>query len=164
MTVIFLDIDGVMIPTLDLSPDKIEIPNLGKFDRLKPECVDVLNRLYRHFHLNIVISSDWTINNITKLSAFQTYLEYHGIDIPVIGFTQKTSKNNVKDIEYNRATEICEWVRTHNPENWVALDDYNLKSYIHTNFVRITDDEKGLAGNDENGESFYNIIYNKLNQ
>jgi hypothetical protein len=143
MNVLFLDIDGVMISSLDLNPEQIETP-FGMKDKFREECVIALNQIWLQVNYCLVISSDRTVNNIPSISNFKDYLLANGVIAPLIGFTKKSSKANSLYLEETRENEIMEWVNTHNPKRWCAVDDYNLKG-LRPNFVHCADDDLGIS-------------------
>jgi len=146
MNVLILDIDGVMIPSLQLNPPKVET-SFGLYDKFDDNCINTLNALHEHyFPFKIVLSSDWTVNNITSISQMEEYFKAQFIKPEIIGFTTKLNTRVTADkLEEARAEEISNWINVHKPKKWVAIDDYDLSSFLSPNFVRAVDDQLGIS-------------------
>jgi hypothetical protein len=155
MKILFLDIDGPLV--INDNPTETRYGRMNMFDE---RCVAALNDIWRHTGCEIVVSSDWILNNFdSKLQMARNVFQYNNVTAPVIGFTRKLSTTpqevaklrkspvhprlkkikdwkNCGDLELCRTLEILEWVDTHNPEAWVAVDDLWL-GQLGLNFVVI---------------------------
>jgi hypothetical protein len=109
------------------------------------KCVAVLNDIWRFTGCELVISSDWVLNNFdSKLQVARNVFKFNNVQAPIIGFIRKVPTYNPQYLEAIRVNEIREWVETHHPETWVAIDDLNLSSLGKEHFVLI-DSIEGLA-------------------
>lgn len=112
MQIIFLDIDGVLVPQNFSTPE--EIPT---FDQ---KTIHRLNTLTSHFNALLVISSTWRLmHNLEKL---QNILQQKGVKAPIIDQTPF--------IPYQpRHKEILTWLSNnlHNPfvelQSFTIIDD-----------------------------------------
>lgn len=139
----------------------------GRMNMFDERCVAALNDIWRHTQCEIVVSSDWILNNFDgKLQIARNVFQHNNVLAPVIGFIRKRStapseinklrelpvKHNMKNVEswhecgnleVARTIEILEWVDTHGPEGWVAVDDMEMKQ-LGDNFV-LVDPIDGIA-------------------
>lgn len=141
LKILVLDFDGCMIPSLQPDPVQV-VTQYGVYDAFDFNCVDALNEIHFQTKCKLVISSDWRINNIPRLSWMMEYLRANHVYAPLLGFT--SNLRNKATLEELRELEIIQWVETHLPERWVAVDDYDL-SGLSPNFVRCFDDQIGIA-------------------
>jgi len=150
MKVLFVDIDGPLVTV-----DKPQETKFGRMNVFDEKCVAVLNDIWRFTGCEIVISSDWVKNIFdSKLQVARNVFKFNNVQAPIIGFIRKTeeaphlhidrTKIHPSLLEVDRIYEINEWVRTHNPDSWVAIDDMNLKELGELHFVLI-DPIEGLA-------------------
>ena len=137
MKVLFLDIDGPMIPSRAAI---LSLSNLwNKFD---PVAVAHLNEIISK-GVRIVISSSW---RHMGLSMITTVLSLNGIsprclhtDWRTISLTgvDDIDKENFKEIK-RREDTILDWLkRNKNIDRWVAVDDMDL-DLPEANFVRVS--------------------------
>lgn len=108
MTVIFLDIDGVLInrSSLKISSGFRATPD--------PNCVDLLNQLLDYTQAEIVVSSTWRIFGLLKLTqCFQKW----GISKAPLSITP--------NLQLSRGFDILYWLELHqlHRENTLILDD-----------------------------------------
>lgn len=139
MKIIFADIDGPLV-TLDDPKDT----RYGRMNMFDERCVAALNDIWRHTQCEIVVSSDWSRNNFDgRLQIARNVFQHNNVQAPVIGFTRKRPSHAL-NLEEVRIKEILEWVETHRPEAWVAIDDMSLSDLGAEHFV-LTDPIEGLA-------------------
>lgn len=127
MRVLFLDIDGVILP---FNPDRREVPY---------ECARRINLLCQEFGLKVVISSSWRSEAVEQAGDWRTahetdawrgkYNWLHnviGLDVEVIGVTPLLG-NPHHVIPGKRGEEILGWLAEH-PEviDWVVVDDFEV--------------------------------------
>ena len=169
MNIIFLDIDGVMLPfrnhqriKADLDALRIEVAQkfndeafltMNKFDigafclDFQPESVDYLKRLIKEFDARIVFSTGWrymgyeTLLKLFKILDLDQYIigetpRYENIDITQYDYI--FDQDIPFMFNYYRVVEILEYVKTHDVDNYVALDDMDL-SYLGNHFIYIED-------------------------
>jgi hypothetical protein len=109
MLVLFLDINGVLIP-LPTSDEQIDDPQPSR------EAIENLNLLVQVTGANVVISSTWRVDrSVTELDAL---LKSWGFRYDVL---DKTTQSGGDD---DRAKDIQTWLDAHHGvENFVILDD-----------------------------------------
>lgn len=116
MKVIFIDIDGPMIPLRAYSLPENHMTIVARFD---PVAVAMVNRLVTEADAKIVISSTWRQQGWDKIALL---LRLNGIPLHHCHADWRTPYNG--DAGQRRADEILEWLGDH-PEitHWVAFDD-----------------------------------------
>lgn len=164
--IIFLDIDGVLATHKEFwicrpkyykkfpVAEELKIPypfNKG--------CVKILNEILTETKADIVLSSDWrthwTLDELDKIFKFNNV-----ISSPV----NVTNREMVSltNLEKNRAYQIGSFITEHKIDNWVAIDDLDMRSYMS-----ITGDEdKMFVTRDNEGlkqTNLKNKIIKKLN-
>lgn len=135
--ILFVDIDGPLV-----TMDKPEVTKFGTHSSFNMKAVEALNDIWRHTSCELVISSDWTINNLPSLYKMRQFFAMYGILAPIIGFTRKRAAT-AQTLEKVRCQEIEEWVETHNPRRYAAIDDMTL-TWLGDNFF-LTDPIDGLG-------------------
>ena len=169
MKVIFLDVDGVLLP-------------IGSKDKKIPEeKIILLKKLVEETNSRIVLSSTWRLNanrenyedvdyeNLVKI------LNKYGLEIydrtpakqiktvknKIITKNGMTIVNYVIDRYSTRGAEISEWLENKSTESFVILDDQNFYYEffsLEDNFVQIKDPYIGLQEIDiEKAKSILNI-------
>lgn len=144
MKIIFLDIDGVIVPDYQ----KVNDQAFSKHNEWDAEPFSklgmiILNKILITTNAKIVISSDWRLNySLQEIkNIFCAAGVIFGEDV-IIGFTRRSKYG---DYISNRAEEILDWVAIHRPEHWVAIDDLDLSSYLPVdNFVHCKKPNEGL--------------------
>ena len=136
MRYIFLDIDGV------LATDKQMYMNTAKFQAkhewakelnvlypFDPGCVKIFNEILEKTGATIILSSDW--KKFWNLEKLRIIFEKNGIiDFPIdVTSDFIASMDSWVGLEKNRATQINEYITTHNLENFVVFDDLDVKKY-----------------------------------
>ena len=147
---IFLDIDGVlathkqyMMNCTNFHYNYEWASDLGVPYPYDDKCVKVFNEILEKTDADIVLSSDWRIrwdleqldkifkaNNIIKSPVDVTeYFPYGGIQL-----------------ERWRAGEIDAYIKKHNIDNWVIVDDLNMKQFFPDDVTRVfvTTDSEGI--------------------
>ena len=168
MRVIFLDVDGVMLP-------------IGSKDKNIPEDkIILLKELINETNSKVVLSSTWRLNANRKYYEDEDYinlvksLKEYGIEIydhtpakqiktiknKLITKSGMTIVNYVTDPYSTRGAEISEWLENNETSSFVILDDqdfyYELFS-LTDNFIKIKDPYKGLQKEDiENAKNILN--------
>ena len=116
---IFLDIDGVLIP--NRIHEKYAAPeNIIKFNSA---CLNLFENVLRSYpNARVVISSSWR-----EIFPFEVIPPLFSPDIAIriIGFTPFLNPKNIHQHKYLRHQEVLEYLRQNQAENlpWVAIDD-----------------------------------------
>ena len=118
MRYIFLDIDGVL---------NDHAKHVNGYCGIKSSCVEILNCILYATDAKLIISSAWRYlvhNGSMTLTGFENLLLSHGVNCyqKVHGVTRKDVSVEVCD----RGEQIAEYVREHNIEKYVVLDDLDL--------------------------------------
>lgn len=150
MKILFLDIDGVLVPEYQKVNDQAFSKNNPFYvEPFSKGAMDVLNNIIMTTNCQIVVSSGW--RKYFRLQEIRDIFDLAGVlygsDI-IIGFTptKRIVDDNFKvKAEEARAKEILDWVHLHKPEKWVAVDDLDLSPCItDENFVRCRKPMEGL--------------------
>lgn len=128
MKILFLDHDGVICLQSEwgirfTDPDSI-------FDPFNTKAIGVLNEIIEATDCEIVVSSDWRL--YVSFGKMRDLYLSRGIKKAPIGYTRSIDGIDPAMI---RVKEIREWVYTHKPESWVAVDDLNLSSLGEEHFI-----------------------------
>jgi hypothetical protein len=115
---IFLDIDGVLIP--DRRHETSVSPDIMKFDS---GCLNHFENVLRSYpNALVVISSSWR-----EIFPFEVIPPLFSPDIAIriIGFTPFLHPQNIHQYKYLRHQEVLEYLRQNQAEKspWVAIDD-----------------------------------------
>ncbi len=170
ISIIFLDVDGVLNSVDSDIIDKVHLDNLEY----------IIN--HSKFPCKIVLSTSWRKHENTKIELLDTLkseLNVDDIDNLVIGSTPLLEKSQ-RAIEIDRYFKLNRDVlnKKYKTESWVALDDMSLdkpneecKQIMNGHFVKIncqyglTLDQAKVALNILNGNESANDQYNQqLNQ
>jgi hypothetical protein len=145
MKTIFLDHDGVICLSTEWGSRYKNKEGLDSvFDRFNKKATNVLNEIIEATDCEIVISSDWRFH--ASLSDMRELYKIRGIKKQPIGYTSFV-KSNSSDLEWARATEIRNWLDTHDPKSvmkWVAVDDMDMLIWLTDNFVRTPRSSEGI--------------------
>ncbi len=127
MKILFLDHDGVICLSSEWGSRYKNKEGLDSvFDRFNEKAIKVLNEIIEETDCEIVISSDWRFH--ASLSQMRELYKIRGIIKQPIGYTGYV-KSNSADLEWARATEINNWLDTHDTKSvmkWVAVDDLDM--------------------------------------
>jgi hypothetical protein len=125
MKIIFLDIDGVMVPFWGAGHSSAMSKN-NKWDA-EPFCskaVKILNDILELTDAEIVISSDW--RDHYDLPTMREIFKANGVNKLPIGYTKNSKLYKADDLEGGRVDEIRDWVQTHRVKHWVSIDDLDM--------------------------------------
>ena len=125
LTVLFLDIDGVLLPFGNDSNDKKEESCTALFpDRT----LQALSKIVQHSptHVSLVLSSTWRVRPEFRhqiLQAFETYNKVYRGFLPIAFFDVTDVENHTE-----RQWEIYDWLegQDHMIAAWICLDDEEL--------------------------------------
>ena len=129
-TVLFLDVDGVLHPSQTRS-----------HIQFCAECLQSLKAIVADCNPVIVLSSAWRTDPSGR-NKLSVQLALHGI--PTFKDWTKHLPGNPEE---QRPKEILDWVRTHQPSTWVAIDDWPLgmnEKTMRRHFFQ-TDGRQGLT-------------------
>ena len=127
--VIFLDIDGVLAPILDMN-------QYGDLDRA---CVDVLNEIVARSGAHVVVSSSWRFGK--TVAELQGMLEECGFVGRVVDKTPTEAGG------FSRGEEIAAWLVEHPVDGCVILDDHGDMGELSGRLIR-TNGTAGLRPSD----------------
>ena len=148
--VIFLDVDGVLNYTLWYIDDRNPGNLNGQEGDLDPLCIEKINKLCEETGAEIVLSSDWRIDNRAFVRLEKAGLHKILDKTPISIF-------DTRGLIYNsiRGEEIQIWLKEH-PEvcNYVIIDDRTdfteeqLSHFVHVNSYKgLTEENCQLALN-----------------
>jgi hypothetical protein len=131
--IIFIDIDGPLAyDTFDKGKVEILKGTLSEFtipyDWVQSDC-DALLEIIKETGAKLVVSSDWRkYYGFIQLSMI---FEHYGIGRwnlldTTTNFNPK--KKMSSSLEWDRACEIHNWVKTNKPTNWISIDDLYLQN------------------------------------
>jgi hypothetical protein len=148
--IIFLDVDGVLNYT-KWYVDSRNFVNMDGQDRdLDPLCIERINKLCKEGNAEIVLSSDWRVNNYAFVRLEKAGLKPILDKTPIIIFGTMGSKYH-----FTRGEEIQMWLKLH-PEvtNYVIIDDRTdfieeqlSHSVFIDSYIGFTDEDYNLALN-----------------
>lgn len=145
MKILFLDHDGVICLSSEWGSRHKNKEGLDSvFDRFNIKAINVLNEIITETDCEIVISSDWRFH--ASLSQMRELYQIRGILKQPIGYTGHV-KSSSSDLELARATEIRNWLDTHDPKSvmkWAVVDDMDMSLWLTDNFVRTPRSSEGI--------------------
>lgn len=146
MNILFLDHDGVICLSKNFGSrfkkmggkhfsrqDILDLDVSNRFDNFDEKAIKVLNRIIEKTDCEIVVTSDW--RNWATLEELGKYYEEQGIIKKPMDFTPFIKDVDVPkdfkwlphfDFEQERCLEIHDWLKKHDVEKWVDLDDLHL--------------------------------------
>jgi hypothetical protein len=139
MNIIFLDVDGVILPWQMNNCDPPKFPREHRLEvHLKPDHIDLVNKLASDNNAEIVVSSTWRMHDDSLTNKFQKSVsDYQPFDLRSFlkrsGLTASFAEDWHTPMPERfgeiingvpRGVEIFRWLQNH-PEvtNWVSLDD-----------------------------------------
>ena len=150
MNVIFLDIDGVLIPNNYHDKDNLNINN----DALK-----FLKKIINETNSKVVLISNWRFfrdeENDTSYKRLIKLLNDCGIYIydiaPILKLKMIKKNNKIGFDPYTmRSGEIYKWLSDNDVDNFVILDDenYSYEFFGYDKNLILIDNKKGLTEED----------------
>lgn len=159
--VIFLDFDGPLYPekVLDYSenqdnPDvlqELQIHPFYKYWKADYFCVELLNRLWKLFSVQCVVSSSWADDRMHNRGTISKLFYKNGILMPLHD-DWRTPRADSKD----RCVQISQWILKNSPDKYCILDDTSsgrdlilpadtlLAMSIFPNSIVFVDEKEGL--------------------
>ena len=138
INVLFLDHDGVIcLPNQWGKRNKGSLEIDSFFDKFDKKAVKILNEIINVTNCEIVISSDWRFHcKIDQMQELYSkrgilklpidYTTINGLEIP-----ENFNWNSKFEIEQTRSLEIIQYVNSNkNINNWVAVDDLDLRKFL----------------------------------
>ena len=135
MKAIFVDIDGplawgtwmdgpITLESFSNTGKDIEIP----YGWVRGDC-EALAEILERTDSYAVVTSDW--RRFYTLAQLRVIFSHHGV--PTYRIVDVTSQYNPgkkmsASLEWERAQDISNWVKTFKPKNWIAIDDMPLGS------------------------------------
>jgi hypothetical protein len=128
--IIFIDVDGPLAwatwtdgkVTIDMGVEDFQIP----YPWVKEDC-EALQKICDETNAELVVSSDWkkhfTFNQLKRI------FRHYGITTRLIDITTHQdlwNKMSRPSAEWERAAEICKWVKDNKVSNWISIDDMRL--------------------------------------
>ena len=160
MNILFLDIDGVVIPlrcNIDTRRKEwfARMRDMGRADQtgygfFDPIAVTMLNDLHKQFNFHIVVSSSWA-EIYTDRRDFEAIFSINGLNIPMHEDWKTPRKEYPVD---TRADQIFNWLQEHPDVNkYIVLDDRCSGSgnFALLDNVFLCDDDNGMLWNIYNG-------------
>lgn len=144
---IFLDIDGVLATTNQYYVNPKKWHPKFKCYRFDTKCVKVFNSILNEIDNHIIIlSSDWKLHN--TVDEMNEILKWNNVNTIISDFTPTfwgSKFNHNDELEECRAYEILEYVKTHNIENYIVIDDLNLNEWINDeHYVQTPSPNEGI--------------------
>jgi len=151
--IIFLDIDGVLATNKEFY--RVRHKFWDKYDEAKtlripypfsPGCVEILNDILVETDASIVLSSDWRIH--WELDELRQIFEFNKVYKHPFDTTKEIINNLYVTLEEERTVQIENYIKTHQIENYVIIDDLYLDENLEdeTKFVK-TISREGLKQN-----------------
>ena len=145
MKIIFLDLDGVLVPMWGAGIfSAMSKDNKWSAEPFCRKAVKILNDILEITDAEIVISSDW--RNHYRLSEMIEIFKANGVNKTPIGFTRNSKSYTGMNLEGGRVTEIREWVYTHRIEHWVSIDDLDMFD-LEPHFAHCKSPNEGIKQN-----------------
>ncbi len=129
--VIFIDVDGPLAwgtwgngrVTLNEGTSHLfTIP----YPWVEDDC-QALQKICNETNASLVVSSDWRKH--FSWIQLKRIFQYYGITAPIVDITTHQdlwNKLSRPSIEWERASEICKWVKDNKISNWISIDDMKL--------------------------------------
>jgi len=134
MSIIFLDIDGVLATNKQymMNRKKFQDKNdIAKELRIRypfdPKCVKVFNEILDITGADIVLSSDWRVH--FSLEDLDKIFKFNGVNKSPIDITTSEIAS-FGNLTMNRAFQIGEYATRNNITNYVVIDDLNVVKYM----------------------------------
>ncbi|WP_353929671.1 HAD domain-containing protein [Okeanomitos corallinicola TIOX110] len=135
---IFLDIDGVLVPEKKFAETKNKFLTAEDYLKFDADCLlNFENILRRYPDVLVVISSSW--REVVKIEVLKNLFS-SDIGNRILGFTPFIDVRFLDNCEYIRYQEVLEFLKQNNAVNipWVAIDDLSYHYPSDINIV-VTD-------------------------
>jgi hypothetical protein len=142
MKIIFLDLDGVMVPMWGAGhTNAMSKNNKWAAEPMCKKAVKILNEILDVTNAEIVISSDW--RHHYKLSELREIFDANGVKKLPIAFTVSSRNYTGMNLEGGRMEEIREYVKRHRIEHWVSIDDLDMFD-LYPHFAHCKNAQAGI--------------------
>ena len=135
LKILFLDLDGVMVPDRE---ERLVETSVFNSDVFGSECVKILNEIIEETDCQIVLTSDWRL--FFSLSQIWEIFKFNKVSRMPIAFTGLATDSGgwplAARLEEFRGIEIRRWLKQHGLEFdnkfdfWVAVDDMDLSPHV----------------------------------
>ena len=130
--IIFLDIDGVLATNAEFYRvrrkfwDKYDTANNLRIPYpFNDKCVEIFNEILEKTGAEIVLSSDWRLH--WNLDELRQIFEFNKVNKYPLDITEELDSNLYITLEEERSAQIEKYLKTHEIENYVIIDDLNMK-------------------------------------
>jgi hypothetical protein len=135
MTVVFLDLDGVLCTDKEFFMSQVRFQSKHEWAKelnvqypFNPGCVNIFNELSDLVDFKVVLSSDWKDHyNLDKLN---TIFVKNGVKMVPMAVTHSYKVDLFSTLEDNRHFQIMSWVNKHKPDKWLVLDDLDMTKHF----------------------------------
>lgn len=143
MKILFLDLDGVMVPVFGCKGNDLAISKNNQWDvePFSKLAVKILNEIIEKTDCEIILSSDW--RDHFTLPEIQDIFFANSVNKAPIGFTGNSKLYTADKLEIGREAEIREYINTHDIKQWCAVDDLNL-SGLGNRFIHCKSPQMGI--------------------
>jgi len=158
---IFLDIDGVLTTSYQQHMiRKNWHPDYNRYG-FDEKCVKVFNEIIEKTNPIIILSSDW--KDDYSMEVLNRIFKINGVNAVVTDITPNlwgVKFKTLQELDECRATEILDYVKEHQIENYIAIDDLDLSPWIdYKHFVRTLRANEGIKQT-EVRDRILNILLN----
>ena len=151
-TIIFLDIDGVLVNDFKhnnriiLNYQDEGVEHSVNYAHLDPQCVGELNRITKSTGAKLCLSSTWRIGPPAEFELTKRHFKFEGIEGEFVGRTPTAGECGSWGI---RGLEIQYWLDRNPTDKFVIIDDSSDMEHLTPRLVR-TQPEDGLTKSDAN--------------
>jgi hypothetical protein len=145
---IFLDIDGVMCCYNEYYSNRVKFRKKHKIAEelnipygFNPGCVKVLNEILEKTDADIVLTSDWRTHY--SLQTLDNIFKFNKVIKSPVDVTD-VHPTSMSYLEKNRGGEIDMYIKKHNVEIYVIIDDLDLSNYVEKNRFVLTIEREGI--------------------
>jgi len=141
-----MDIDGVLATTHQYYTNRKNWHPTYDCYRFDEKCVKVFNNIIEKINPIIILSSDWKDHySVEQMNEIFKWNEVNTIITDTTESSWAIIFKSAQQLEECRAHEILEYVKKHEIQNWVAIDDLNLSPWISVeHFVRTPRANEGI--------------------
>jgi hypothetical protein len=130
---LFLDIDGVLCVSAQHYSKKTNSYGESNFDT---KCVKVLNEIKNNANFKTVLTSDWGLRH--NIKTMNNIFEFNGLNITIDDYPTSlwgVKFFSLKDLEICRAEEILQYIKDHEIQNYVVVDDLDMTKWFGDRMV-----------------------------
>lgn len=144
-----LDIDGVLATSHQYYTNPKKWHEEYTCYRFDYKCVKVFNEILEKINPIIILSSDWQDKySLEMMNDIFKWNEINGIITDFTGMAWGVKFFSISELEECRAYDIIQYVKKHEIENYLAIDDLDLSPWINeNNFIRTPNANEGIKQN-----------------